>query len=432
VAATIGGYELIQRLAVGGMAEVFLARRPGPDGFEKRVAIKRILPHLSRQPDFVAMFLDEARLAATLDHPHIVHIHDFGVDGGVYYLAMEHVCGEDLAALMRRAGELGAPLAPAEVATILVDACAALHHAHQRGIVHRDVTPANLIVSYDGVVKLADFGIAKSQAASARAQTNAGTLKGKVPYMSPEQASARALDRRSDIFSLGVVAWELLAGARLFHRRSEMDMLRAVQACHVPSLATVNPGVPPALGALIDRALAKDADARWANAADFGDALSAWLAASGEPSSPARLGAMMTRLYGPDAAVRRLAAVDAAGEATDAQLVPDETPPRGFSPLHPERWIPQIAMHLHLPPPRLPPLRIIGPLLALLLSLGGLLYGLHSPRAHRALSTGVTPAPAATMLPAPAIAHRPALPPSPQPKRARHHDQQRRNRHSGL
>ncbi|HEX4456621.1 MAG TPA: serine/threonine-protein kinase, partial [Polyangia bacterium] len=160
------------------MAEVFLARRPGPRGFEKRLAVKRILPHLAAQPDFVNMFLDEARLAAQLDHPHIVHIHDFGVDGDSYYLAMEYVCGEDLARLIARAAELGPPIPLADAATILVAACEALHHAHERGVVHRDVTPANLLVSYDGVVKLADFGIAKSQAVVARAQTNAGTLKG--------------------------------------------------------------------------------------------------------------------------------------------------------------------------------------------------------------------------------------------------------------
>ncbi|MGZ3438716.1 MAG: serine/threonine-protein kinase, partial [Polyangia bacterium] len=164
--ATVGGYELLQRLAVGGMAEVFLARRAGPDGFEKRVALKRILPHLAKQQDFVAMFLDEAKLASRLDHSHIVHIHDFGRDADAYYLAMEYVCGEDLAAIVRRANELDLPLPFAEVATVLVAACEALHHAHEQGVVHRDVTPANLLVSYDGVVKLADFGIAKSQQAA--------------------------------------------------------------------------------------------------------------------------------------------------------------------------------------------------------------------------------------------------------------------------
>ncbi|HWE30870.1 MAG TPA: serine/threonine-protein kinase, partial [Polyangia bacterium] len=258
------------------MAEVFLARRPGPRGFEKRLAVKRILPHLAAQPDFVNMFLDEARLAAQLDHPHIVHIHDFGVDGDSYYLAMEYVCGEDLARLIARAAELGPPIPLADAATILVAACEALHHAHERGVVHRDVTPANLLVSYDGVVKLADFGIAKSQAVVARAQTNAGTLKGKIPYMSPEQARAKPLDRRSDIFSLGVCAWELITGQRLFYRKSELDMLRAVQMCDVPRLSSVRHDVPRRLEAAIDKALACEVDDRWDDAADLGHAILHW------------------------------------------------------------------------------------------------------------------------------------------------------------
>jgi serine/threonine protein kinase len=397
------------------MAEVFLARRPGPDGFEKRVALKRILPHLAKQPDFVAMFLDEAKLAAGLAHPHIVQIHDFGRDGDAYYLAMEYVCGEDLSALWRRANELHAPLPFADVATILVAACEALHHAHERGIVHRDVTPANLIISYDGTVKLVDFGIAKSQAAASRAQTSVGTLKGKVPYMSPEQARAKRLDRRSDLFSLGVVAWELLTGKRLFQRRSELDTLRAVQMSDVPPIASVRADVPPVLAAAIETALEPRAEDRWDSAADMAHALLAWLGAAGETPSKTRLAATMARLYGADAATRRLAAVTTPSDATSSFMLPPPpdvpSEPR-LSPLNPERWIPQIAMHLHLPPPRMPPWRLVGPLLALLLSAGGLLFGLHSQRANRALSSSMLPpAPAATAPQPPALgAAPPAMP----------------------
>ena len=486
VPATVGGYELLQRLAVGGMAEVFLARRLGPDGFEKRVALKRILPHLAKQPDFVAMFLDEAKLAAALDHPHIVHIHDFGRDGDAYYLAMEYVCGEDLSALWRRAKELGEPLPIADVATILIAACEALAHAHAQGIVHRDVTPANLLVSYDGVVKLADFGIAKSQAAASRAQTTVGTLKGKVPYMSPEQARARPLDRRSDLFSLGVVAWELLTGKRLFHRRSELDTLRAVQMSDVPSLASVRPEIPAALAAAIETALEHDADNRWESAAEMAQALTAAVTAAGELPSKARLATTMARLFGADAGERRLAAVTAPSDATAANLMlppPDVPSEPRFSPLAPQRWIPQIAMHLHLPPPRMPPLRLIGPLLAILLSAGGLLFGFHSQQASRALTAGMFTAgpmpaiapspstalptaalpaatlptlpaatlptlPAAAALPGPSLklvpralhlaadppglALPPPLPPQKRPSRARHHDRQRRTRADGV
>jgi serine/threonine protein kinase len=377
------------------MAEVFLARRPGPEGFAKRVAIKRILPHLAKQPDFVAMFLDEARLAAALDHPHIVHLHDFGVDDGAYYLAMEYVCGEDLSAIARRAHDRGAPLPVTDVATILIAACEALHHAHERGIVHRDVTPANLLVSYDGVVKLADFGIAKSQTAASH--TNTGTLKGKIPYMSPEQARAQQLDRKSDVFSLGIVAWELLTGKRLFHRRNELDMLRAVQSCDVAPLVAVRADVPPALAAAIGTALAPDRDARWATAAQLGEALSAWLTSIGEAPSKPHLAKTMARLFGADAAERRLAAATAPSEATAVNHL---------SLLHPARWIQPIAMHLHLPPPRMPPLRLLGPALALLLSAGGLLFGLHSPHARPGLSAGVGIPPAVAPTPQPQPAPR--------------------------
>jgi eukaryotic-like serine/threonine-protein kinase len=471
VPATVGGYELLQRVAVGGMAEVFLARRVGPDGFEKRVALKRILPHLAKQQDFVAMFLDEAKLAAALDHPHIVHIHDFGRDGDAYYLAMEYVCGEDLSALWRRAKELGEPLPAGDVATILIAACDALEHAHAQGVVHRDVTPGNLLVSYDGVVKLADFGIAKSQAAASRAQTNVGTLKGKVPYMSPEQARARPLDRRSDLFSLGVVAWELLTGKRLFHRRSELDMLRAVQMSDVPPLASVRADIPAALAAAIETVLEHDVDNRWESAAEFAQAIAAALTAAGDMPSKSRLATTMARLFGADAADRRVAAVTAPSDATAANLMvppPDVPSEPRFSPLRPDRWIPQVAMHLHLPPPRMPPLRLIGPLLALLLSAGGLLFGFHSQRANRALSAGLfTPAatPAATTptatkpllappsLGPPVAPTGPALklvprslrlaedppgirlpPPPPQkrPLKARHHDRPARTRSGGV
>jgi serine/threonine protein kinase len=445
------------------MAEVFLARRPGPGGFEKRVALKRILPHLAKQRDFVAMFLDEAKLAARLAHPHVVQVYDFGRDGDAYYLAMEYVCGEDLSALWRRANELHAPLPFADIATILVAACEALHHAHQQGIVHRDVTPANLLVSYDGTVKLADFGIAKSQAAASRAQTTVGTLKGKVPYMSPEQARARRVDRRSDLFSLGVVAWELITGKRLFQRRSELATLRAVQMSDVPPIANVRADVPPALAAAIETALEPRAEDRWDSAADLAHALLAWLAAAGETPSKTQLATTMARLFGADASERRLAAVTTPSDATAANLMlppPDVPSEPRLSPLNPERWIPQIAMHLHLPPPRLPPWRLVGPLLALLLSASGLLFGLHSQRANRALSAGVLTAPAASAaspstpivpelklvprslhltkdppglaLPPPTELP-PTLPPTQKrPTRARHHDRQRRTQPAGV
>src|SRR5579859_624404 len=200
-----GPYRLQRRLARGGMAEVFLARHIGVEGFERRVAIKRILPHLSDSEGFRSMFLDEARLAAQLSHPNVVHIYDFGRAGDYDFIAMEFVDGVDIGQLIRRGRKHPVPFELA--ARILSDVCGALHYAHRitdaggrpLNLVHRDVSPQNVLVSYDGVVKLVDFGIAK--AAFAAGRTRPGVVKGKYAYMSPEQVEGRALDGRSDLFS---------------------------------------------------------------------------------------------------------------------------------------------------------------------------------------------------------------------------------------
>ena len=384
--ALLGGYELLQRLAVGGMAEVFLARRVGPEGFEKRVALKRILPHLATQPDFVRMFLDEARLAARLDHPHIVHLHDFGRDGDTYYLAMELVAGEDLQSIIRTGHKLSQPIAPAEAATLLVAACEALHHAHEQGVVHRDVTPSNLLVSYDGVIKLADFGIAKAE--SAAATTVAGALKGKIAYMSPEQAGGQAIDRRSDVYSLGVCAWELLSGRRLRVAETEIEMLAKVQAGEVPRLHTMRRELPRALCAIVERALAREPEARFPTARAFGEALADWSARAGLVRSEARVAAYLGRLFGAGAA-ERARRVDLPLEPTDVAVPHAQVDPAPRSLrlkqvpaalFHHVAHLPTaMQLHLHLQPLRLPRLRLLLPLVALLLSATGLLLAWRSP-----------------------------------------------------
>jgi len=399
MAAIVGGYELVSRIAVGGMAEVFLARKAGPEGFEKRLALKRILPHLSHQPDFVSMFLDEARVAARLDHPHIVHIHDFGQDGDNYYLAMEHVAGADLSSIIRRSRAERAPIAFADAATLLIAACEALHHAHEQGVVHRDVTPSNLLVSYDGVVKLADFGIAKLDAGTDR--TRSGALKGKVPYMSPEQACGRALDRRTDVYSLGVCAWELLCGRRLFFDDNELALLAKVQLAEVPRPTTVRRSIPRGLETALMRALERSAAARFATAREFGEALSAWLLGAGGHPSQARLGGYMTRLFGADAAARARAPEPPVGP-TEVAPAQAKAPALSLA-QHPLFQAPQalvqhmmnlpMVLHLHLPPLRLPRLRLLLPILAILLSGFGLVFALYSPHA-----ISVTPAPQRGMM----------------------------------
>ena len=231
--ACVGRYQLLRRLAIGGMAELHLACAMGVGGFQKVVVLKRVLPHLAADAGFVRMFLDEARLAAHLDHPNIVQVIDSGEAAGEYFYAMEYVHGRNVRELLGAASHAGGmPLAVA--LTIAVGIAAALEHAHGRvdlegrplDLVHRDVSPSNVLVSYDGAVKLTDFGIAK--AATRTQETTAGTMKGKIGYMSPEQCRGEAVDRRSDIFSLGVVLFELTTCERLFFGDSDFAVLNKV------------------------------------------------------------------------------------------------------------------------------------------------------------------------------------------------------------
>ncbi len=254
-----GKYQLVKRLARGGMAEVFLARQSGPEGFQRMVAVKRILPHLVDSQDFVRMFLDEARLAAQLSHPNIVHIYDFGKVDEHYFIAMEYVDGVHAGDLIKHAETERMP--DVLVARIGADACAGLHYAHelrdadgrQLHVVHRDVSPPNLIASYDGSIKLCDFGIAK--AVGSIEQTRPGVVKGKFAYMSPEQTIGQKLDGRSDVFSLAVVLWELLAGRVLVPRHDPVDGMRMIRDGRIPPIEEERPDIAPTLAAAMGRAL---------------------------------------------------------------------------------------------------------------------------------------------------------------------------------
>jgi serine/threonine protein kinase len=248
----LGKYEILRHIATGGMAEIFLARATGIEGFEKLVVIKRILPHLAVEPEITKMFLDEARIAATLHHSNIVQVFDIGAVDGQYFLAMEFLEGEDVSRI-RRATRVARVALPLDHAlNIVINACAGLHYAHERpgldgkplNIVHRDVSPQNVLVTYEGEVKLVDFGIAKAST-RASAATRVGTLKGKIRYMSPEQARSEPLDRRSDVFSTAIVLWELTTGRRLFHGRAEFDVLKAIIETDAPLPSSIVPGYPP-------------------------------------------------------------------------------------------------------------------------------------------------------------------------------------------
>jgi hypothetical protein len=266
----LGRYQLIRRLAVGGMAEIFLARLPGVgqglEGFEKLVVLKRILPQHALDPELLRMFLDEARLSATLTHPHVTAVYDVGTDGEAPFFAMEHVLGANLREIMQARAKQGAGPLPLEHAVGIVAAAAAgLHYAHaKRGpggeplhIVHRDVSPSNVLVSYDGAVKVSDFGIAKW--AHQRTQTQEGALKGKFAYMSPEQCRGRALDARSDVFALGTILYELTTGEAPFQAATDFELLsKIVGGTPEPPRWSGERAYPPALAAIVMRALALD------------------------------------------------------------------------------------------------------------------------------------------------------------------------------
>jgi len=280
--ARYGPYELLDRVAVGGMAEVFKAKRSGVEGFEKIVAVKRILPHLSDNQEFVDMFVDEAKMVAGLTHPNIVQIFDLGRIETSYYIAMEYIHGRDLRTLMRRAKDRGLRM-PLDLALrIATLVSSALEYAHrkkdERGrameIVHRDVSPQNILISFEGDVKLTDFGIAK--AATKASTTDRGALRGKLLYMSPEQAWGRPMDRRSDLFSLGLVLYEMITDQKPFlggGGSSEMSVLETVRECRIGPPREANPRIPEELDRLVVKALAKDPDERFQDAAEMGKGL---------------------------------------------------------------------------------------------------------------------------------------------------------------
>ena len=274
-ASEYGRYVLLERVAVGGMAEVFRAKRKGVEGFEKLVAVKRILPHLSSNKDFVDMFVDEAKIVASLSHPNIAQIFDLGKIDGSYYIAMEFVEGRDLRTILSRARARGTLLGVDLAALIAAKVGAALEYAHRHRddtgnalrIVHRDVSPQNILVSTEGEVKLVDFGIAR--ATTKASHTDSGSLRGRLLYMSPEQAWGKPLDNRSDIFSLGGVFFEALTGHPLFSGNSEMSILERVRDAGFLPPSSLNPAVPIELEAVVTRALQRDPDARYQDAAEM-------------------------------------------------------------------------------------------------------------------------------------------------------------------
>ena len=289
----LGKYEILALLALGGTAEIYLARIGGHAGFEKYVVVKCLHDHLADDPVFVKMFLDEARLAAHLDHSNIVQTMELGEHEQRYFMVMEFLAGLSLAMAIRRASERlpGGKIPVSLTLNIIAQACAGLHYAHERAIngkplniVHRDISPQNLVVSFEGVVKVVDFGIAKAELRETKTQS--GTIKGKFAYMSPEQCIAANVDRRTDVFALGVIAHEMLTGRRLFKRNSPYETYQSVIECNVDPPSKMNHELDPSLDGVIMKALAKDKDDRYPTAEAFGDALQSYLHHRGKSSGP--------------------------------------------------------------------------------------------------------------------------------------------------
>src|SRR5579883_2728248 len=303
--ARFGKYTLIRKLATGGMAELFLAIQKSVAGFEKLIVIKRILPAMNQDRAFIDMLLHEARVAATLSHPNIVQIFDVGHHDGTYYIAMEHVHGEDLRSIVRQMKKKGVTEFPLEHAiSIILGMCAGLAYAHEKrdldgsplNIVHRDISPQNVVVTFTGDVKIVDFGIAKSDAKTNH-ETKSGKLKGKIPYMSPEQARGEVIDWRSDIFATAVMLFELTTGKRLFKGASEFETLKLICEREYPLPSQVRRGYPQELEHIVMRGLAKDRGARFQSSREMQAMLEEYVRRDRIPTSTIALSQFMQSLF---------------------------------------------------------------------------------------------------------------------------------------
>jgi serine/threonine-protein kinase len=273
VANIIGNYEVIRKLATGGMGEVYLARQHGPVAFSRDVVLKKLHQGYTEDPEFVRMFLNEAQLAANLSHPNIVHIYDLFEDDG-YVIAMEYVRGATVLSVLRACARQGAAFPYGPAVRIAIAVCDALHYAYAsvgddgqpRHIVHRDISPSNILLGYDGHVKLADFGVAKALDVNV---TRGESIKGKFGYLSPEQIRCQPLDQRSDLFALGIVLWEMTMGSPLYKRESDAAMMYAVMEDDAPRPSSRHPHFPLDLEEVIMKALERDRDRRYTSALDM-------------------------------------------------------------------------------------------------------------------------------------------------------------------
>lgn len=299
-----GKYFLLDRIAVGGMAEVFKAKTFGVRGFERLLVIKRILPHLSKDEEFVEMFIDEAKIVVELSHANICQVTDLGKIGDNYFIAMEFINGKDLRAILKKCFTVKTPLSIPQALNIAIEILKGLEYAHSKvdtitgkplNLIHRDISPQNIMISYHGEVKIVDFGIAKTESKLHR--TQAGVLKGKFGYMSPEQASGLELDPRTDIFSTGIILYEMLTGRRLFLGENDFETLEAIKECVVPPPSKYQPAITPELQAVVSKALSKEREDRFSSAQEMQVALTKILYASYPDFTSTNLSAFLKELF---------------------------------------------------------------------------------------------------------------------------------------
>ena len=304
VGSSANSYAILAKLATGGMAELFLARNASAAGIERYVVLKRVLAQRANDEAFVRMFLDEARLVAQLQHPNIAQVYDTGVLGDSYFFTMEYVHGETVREMLHRSYATQRAIPISSVMTVIAAAAAGLHHAHERkgldgkplGIVHRDVSPSNLMISFEGNVKVVDFGVAK--ATHRRTETQSGTVKGKIAYLSPEQCRGKVIDRRSDLFSLGIVMWEMLVGDRLFKQGTDYEIMEAIVMSTPPPPSSRREGIPPELDQIVAKLLARDPDKRYQNAGELLEAVENAAVRIGVSLSASALGRFVREMFG--------------------------------------------------------------------------------------------------------------------------------------
>jgi serine/threonine protein kinase len=339
-----GKYLLLERINVGGMAEVFTAKAFGVEGFERILAIKKILPTMAEDDEFITMFIDEARISVQLNHANIVHIHELGKHEETYFIAMEYVPGRDLRTILERYRRRKEIMPTAQAVFLASKICEGLDYAHRKkdargqdlNIIHRDISPQNILISYEGEVKLIDFGIAK--AANRSQKTQAGILKGKFGYMSPEQVRGLPIDRRSDIFALGVILYEMLTGERLFVGESDFSTLEKVRNADVPAPRQFNPNIPAGLEKVLMKALSGEADTRYQWGSDLQEDLMRFLLAGDAIYSSKHLSGYMKEAFAEDilreaekmeryASIERPEQIEATGITGDMMRAPRKQQP---------------------------------------------------------------------------------------------------------